>query len=179
MSWSFPCNVFFTIFKKSSFQTLSRRFVGLNDACVFCLVSIRSATSFLVLSSPWSCETLLLALELPTFSAFFFFFFFFFCNSFFKLRICWINELNTARNLLALSSFGFSIAHFLFFFSSRCFWHVVPYLWPKAIKSGCRLFFRQTLPRPCVSIWKFFVQYGESLNPVHVPERSRFPSIFQ
>ena len=36
---------------KSSFHSLSRRFIGFNDACVFCPAIIQNITNFLVLSS--------------------------------------------------------------------------------------------------------------------------------
>ena len=46
---SSSCNVAFMIFLLSFSYVLSRKFVGFNDACVFCLASIKSATSFLEL----------------------------------------------------------------------------------------------------------------------------------
>ena len=107
---SSSCNMVFMIFVWSSFQTLSRRFVGFNNASVFCLASIRSATSFPVRYSIgharhccWHRNFQLSPRVLKNFS---------------KLLIRWINE-EIPRNLLALSSFGFSIAHF--FLSLLCF----------------------------------------------------------
>ena len=49
---SFSCNVVFTIFMWSSSQKLSRRFVGFNDACIFCLANARKPTGVPVLASP-------------------------------------------------------------------------------------------------------------------------------
>ena len=80
-----------------------------------------------------------------------------FLNSFFELCIRWIST-------VTFSSFGFSIAHPLFFFSLRCFWHVFPSFSPQEIRPGCRLIFRQRSPRPCVPSWRFFFQYGESCD---------------
>ena len=50
------CNVVLMIFVWSSFQTLSRRFVGFNDACVFCLTIVQNATSFPVLFASGSAK---------------------------------------------------------------------------------------------------------------------------
>ena len=38
---SFPCNMISMILVKRSFHALPRRFVGFNDACVFCLTIIQ------------------------------------------------------------------------------------------------------------------------------------------
>ena len=57
--------------KKSSFHTLPRRFVGFNDACVFCLANTQNASSFPVTLRVGFCKALQLASELPTFYAHF------------------------------------------------------------------------------------------------------------
>ena len=133
------------------FQTLSRRFVGFNNACIFCLGSIRSASSFFVLAK--HCCSVWIS------------------NLFRAFLTVSLNSTSLSsmkqipRNLLALSSFGFSIAH-LFFFSLPCFWHVFLYVWPQEVRPGCRLFLRQ--PRPPTMFTHlefFFVQYGESCEP--------------
>ena len=46
----------FMTFVKSSFRTLSRRFVGFHNACVFCLTFFRKATGFLVLFASGSAR---------------------------------------------------------------------------------------------------------------------------
>ena len=80
----------FMTFMKSSFHTLSRRFVSFNDACVFSLGSIRIATSFLASSFPdlarhccWHRNFQLSPRVLKVF---------------FELLIRWINEVNTAQS---------------------------------------------------------------------------------
>ena len=87
---SFPRKVVFMIFMQSSFQTLSQRFVGFNDACVLCLASIRSTTSFVVRSSPDLARHCCWHRNFQLSSRIF--------NSFFELRIRWISEVNTAQS---------------------------------------------------------------------------------
>ena len=150
---SFPCNVVFMIFMLCSFQTLSRRFVGFDDACVFCLGSIRSATSFPVLSSPDLARQCCWHRNFQVSPRMF--------NSFFEFRICWINAVNSAQSS-GVVKLRFFESPLLFCFSLRCFWHVFPHLWPQVIKPGCRLFLRQPPPGPWKPFWRFFVQCGES-----------------
>ena len=52
------------------------------------------------------------------------------------------------RNLLALSSFGFSTAPFLLSLAFRCIRHDLPHIWPHFVGSWSRLFPRQSLTRP-------------------------------
>ena len=47
-------------------------------------------------------------------------------------------------------------------FAFRCIGHIFPNLWPQSVWPGGRLFSCQSLPRPCISIRRFFIQYGES-----------------
>ena len=99
----------FMTFMKRSFHTLSRRFLGFNDACVFCLTIIRSSmhSSRLVLQS--------IAAGIGTSN---------FLRTFFMVSL---NSSSAGsmkqlpRNLLALSSFGFFDSPLLLRFASLCF----------------------------------------------------------
>ena len=90
-------------FVKSSCLTLSRRFVGFNDACVFCFTIVQDATSFPVLFASGSARhhcwhrNFQLATRI--------------IHYFLEFFICGISE---PRNFPALASFVFSIAHFCF-----------------------------------------------------------------
>ena len=121
---------------QSSFQTLSRRFVGFNDACIFSLASIGCATGFPVLSSPdlarHCCWHRNFQLSPRVFSVSL------------KLLIRWINEVNTAQSS-GVVKLRFLDSQLLFFFSLRFFWHLFPSLWPSFVRPWCRLFLRQSL----------------------------------
>ena len=110
---SFPCNVVFMIFMLWSFQTPSRKFVGFSDACAFCLGSIRSATSFPVLSSSGLARHCCWHRNFQVSPRMF--------NSLFEFRICWINEVNTAQSSTVVKLRFFSTAHFCFAFRCAAF----------------------------------------------------------
>ena len=120
-----------------SFHALSRRFVGFNEACVFCLASTRGATGLLVLSSSGlakhCCWHRNFQLS-PRFS-----------NSFLEFIIRWINEVNTAQ-CPCLVKLRFFDGPLLLLFSFWRFRHVFPYLWPQGVWPGCRLLPCQSLP---------------------------------
>ena len=84
-------------------------------------------------------------------------------NNFLDLLICWINEVNIAQSSSVIK-LRFLDSPFLFLFSLRCFWHFCPYPWSQVIRPWCRLFLYQPLPGPCIPIWRFFFQEGESFE---------------
>ena len=94
---------------QSSIQTLSQRFVGFNDAYVFCLANIRSATSVYVLPSPDLARHCCWHRNFQLSRRILF--------SFFELRIRWINEVNTAQSssVVKLGFFDSPLWFFLFF----------------------------------------------------------------
>ena len=59
------------------------------------------------------------------------------------------------RNLLALSSFGFSCDHLCFSFSLSFLPYFIPEFCPYMIFPGCHLPFSQSPPGPHISVWKF------------------------
>ena len=164
------CNVIFMTFMKSSFHTLSRRFVGFNSACVLCLALLFNATGFPVLFVSGSARHCCLHrnFQLPTHI------FIISMNSSSAGSMKWI-----PRNFLAVSSFGFSIARFCFslrFDASDIF----PNFWPQRVWSGCRLLSCQSLPGPSISIRLFFSSnIVNHVKPVHMSYNSRSPSSFQ
>ena len=94
-------------FMKGSFQTLSGIFIGLNNAGVFCLTIFRTATGLAVLFTSGfarhCCKHRNFQLSTRR------------LHNILEFFIRWINEVNTTK-CLALSSFGFSTAHFCFSF---------------------------------------------------------------
>ena len=68
---SFPCNMIFMTFMKSSVHTLPRRFVGFNNACVFCLTFSETLQVSLYSSRRLLQGIALRASERPTFCAHF------------------------------------------------------------------------------------------------------------
>ena len=135
---SFSCNMIFMILANRSFHTLSRRFVGLNNASVFCLALLFILTYLPVLFTmslarhrSWHGNLQLSTCILHDIVEFF---------------IIWSNEINTTQ-------FSCIVEHR--FFDS-------PKLWPQSVWSGCRLFSCQPLSGPCISIRWLFIQYGES-----------------
>ena len=129
------------ILVERSFHELRCRFIGLNNASVFCLVFFNYVTSFVVLCTlkfarHWGSN---------------------FLRAFFMISYSpssgSIKQI--PRNFLALSSFSFSIAHFCFSLTFRR-------VGPQSVWCGGRLFSCQSHPETCVSIRWFFIQYGES-----------------
>ena len=83
----------------------------------------------------------------------------------------------TPLNCLAVSSFGFSIAHFLCCFLFRCIRHMIPRIWPYIIRSWGYL-----VPRKSPHPHQVYPSGGLSfnrINPVHASDNSRPPSTFQ
>ena len=80
--------------------------------------------------------------------------------SFLEFLVRWNNEVNTSQ-FSCIIKLGFLDSPFGVLFSFWRFWHVFPFLWPKGVKPGCRLLPSVSPPGPCISIWWFFIQYGE------------------
>ena len=104
---------------------------------------------------PCFCKALLPASELPTSSARF--------NSFFELRIRWINEANTAQSSGVVKLLFFDTP-FVFRFVALLLPRLSTFLatssqaWMSCVSSS-------TSPGPCIPIRRFFVQCGESCEP--------------
>ena len=125
---------------------------------------IRIATSFLVRSSPDLARHCCWHRNFQLSPRIF--------DSFFELRIHWINEVNTAQsssvvklNLPALSSFGLSIAHFWFSFVSLLLTCLSISLATSSQAWMSFVFFVNRSPHYEKPIWRFFVQCGESCEP--------------
>ena len=148
----FLLDVIFMILKQSSFQTLSRRFVTVHDACILRSASVRFAASFRALMVLDLTKHDCFHWQFQLFRAFF--------HGFFQLNIFWIDKID-ASQFPELSSFGFSIAHCCFSLRWAAFhipnqisgdkWSGLHVAWILVSRS----------PGPCAPIWRFFVQYSE------------------
>ena len=79
----------------------------------------------------------------------------------------------------ALSSFGFSIAHFCFSFRSAAF-DISPYFWPQVIRPGFFFcLFVNRLPDHVYPSGGFSYNMVNRVKPVHASDRSRSASMFQ
>ena len=100
-----------------------------------------------------------------------------FLNSFFELLIRWINEANPARSS-SVFKLWFLDSLFFFCFSSRCaasdiFFHISGH------KAWMFCFFVNRSPGPCVPIWRFFCQGGESCDAYDLRAPHRLTRPFQ
>ena len=143
----------FMTFMKSSFQTLSRRFVGFNIASVFCLAILFNAKVFPVLATlkiarhcGWHQDFQLSTSILHNILDFF---------------ICWINEVNTTQ-CSSIVELQFVHSPLSLFSSLRRFRHIFPHLWRQSVWAGGRLFSCQSPTGPWKSIWWFLIQFCES-----------------
>ena len=136
-------------FTKSSFHTLSRRFVGLG---VFCLTSFRNATGFLVVFASVFARHCSWHRNFQFYTRF--------LHDILELFISSINEVNTTQcsSIIELRLFD---SQLLLFFVLRRFRHIFQNFWPQSVWSGGRLLSCQCLTRPTKSIWWFLIQYRE------------------
>ena len=119
---SFCCNVIFMISVRNSFQSDFQRFASFNNTSVFCLMfsntaaGVPAALAYWSFTRHWCCHRNFHS-NFPL--------------AFFMIRM---NSSSSGpikklpRNLLALSSFGFSMAHF--WFSLRFDASDLPHIWP-------------------------------------------------
>ena len=160
---SFSCNVV-------SFRTLSRRFVGFSDECVFCLARIRSSTSLLVLSSPDLAWHGCWHRNFQLFPRVY--------NGFLELCICRVNEINTSQfsSIINLWFFRLSTLVFLCVELRPTYF---PNFLPQVIWPGCCLFPCQPLPDHVTRLGGFPSNMVNRVKPVYATDRSRSPSILQ
>ena len=78
------------------------------------------------------------------------------------LEFCtrWISGVNTTQ-FSSVVELRFFDGPLLLLSSLRRYRHIFPCLWPQSVWPGGRLLSCQSLSRPCISIWWFFVQYCE------------------
>ena len=71
---------------------------------------------------------------------------------------------NIPLKCLALSSFGFSIAHFLFCFLFRCIRHMLSHIWQHIVRTRGCLFPCKSPSGPCISVRRSFLQLKKSCD---------------
>ena len=148
-----PCDVVFMVLPLRPFHAYPHRFVGLNNTSIFRLVLFNCATGFRVLKKLKSTRHCCWHRNFQLSTSIFLF----------RLNSSSSGSMkNIPRNLLALSSFGFSMAHFLLFFAFRCIRQMLPYIWPHIVGSRGRQFSCDSPPGPCLSIRWSLIQYNES-----------------
>ena len=150
--FSFSCNMIFIILVKRSFHVLPRRFIGLNNASVFCLAILFNATGFPVLltfkfakHSGWHRN-----FQLSTRII----------HDSFEFLIIRINEVNTTQ-ISSIVELRFLDSTLLLFL---CISTHQTYL-SKSQATKClvwRSFVLLSLPGPRKSIRWFFIQHNES-----------------
>ena len=123
---SSPCNMIFMTFMKSSFQTLSRRFVGFNNAGVFCLSIFRTATGLPALFASGFAKHCSWHRNFQLSTGIH--------HNILEFSICWINEVNTTQ-FSSIVELRFFDSPLLLSSSLRRFRHIFPYLWQSAFLS--------------------------------------------
>ena len=147
---SSSCNMIFMTFMKSSFHTLSRRFVGFNNAGVFCLTNCLNAVGFPVLFASGFAKHCSWHRNFQLSSRIF--------HNLLEFFVSGINEVNTTQ-LSGIVKLRFFDSPLLPLFSCRRFRHI--FLISGHKESGLEVvcFLVSLLPRPCIPIRWCFIQY--------------------
>ena len=167
---SSSCNMIFMTFMKSSFHTLSRRFVGFNDTCVFCLTIFRDAAGFPVLFASVFARHCSWHRNFQLSTRIF--------HDILEFFVSWINEVNTTQSS-GIVELWFLDGPLLLLFSFRRFRQIFPSLWPQGVWSGGRLVFCQSVPDHVYPSGGFSFNILNLVKTVHVSDNSRRSWTFQ